>query len=97
MSLRYFHLKYRFKIVFAYFLCVLQNLDLTQHKLLHDGLLISKKNPGVQLHGLLFENIMVLLQKLVRIILHYTQLLINLILNTIAVEQTFKHNPIYLS
>lgn len=40
-----------------------QNLDLTQHKLLHDGLLTSKKNPGVQLHGLLFENIMVLLQK----------------------------------
>lgn len=47
------------------FVRCLQNLDLSQLKLLHDGLLISKKNPGVQLHGLLFENIMVLLQKLV--------------------------------
>lgn len=42
-----------------------KNLDLTQLRLLHDGMLVSKKNPGVQLHGLLFENIMVLLQKLV--------------------------------
>ncbi|XP_037025462.1 rho guanine nucleotide exchange factor 11 isoform X3 [Bradysia coprophila] len=40
-----------------------KNVDLTQHKLLHDGPLIMKKNPSVQLHGLLFENMMVLLQK----------------------------------
>lgn len=43
-----------------------QNVDLTQHKLLHDGPLIMKKNPSVQLHGLLFEDMMVLLQKQVR-------------------------------
>ncbi|KAJ6646299.1 Rho guanine nucleotide exchange factor 11 [Pseudolycoriella hygida] len=40
-----------------------KNIDLTQHKLLHDGPLIMKKNPSVQLHGLLFENMVVLLQK----------------------------------
>lgn len=40
-----------------------KNLDLTQHKLLHDGLLTFKKNPNMQLHGLLFENMIVLLQK----------------------------------
>lgn len=45
----------------------LQNVDLTQHKLLHDGPLIMKKNPSVQLHGLLFENMMVLLQKQVKL------------------------------
>ncbi|GAB0090163.1 hypothetical protein DMENIID0001_048550 [Sergentomyia squamirostris] len=42
---------------------LMQNLDLTQHKLIHDGLLIMKKSPTIQLHGLLFEDIMVLLQK----------------------------------
>ncbi|XP_055694238.1 rho guanine nucleotide exchange factor 11 isoform X5 [Lutzomyia longipalpis] len=42
---------------------LMQNLDLTQHKLIHDGLLIMKKSPTTQLHGLLFEDIMVLLQK----------------------------------
>lgn len=47
-----------------YFLQLLmQNLDLTQHQLIHDGLLIMKKSPTTQLHGLLFEDIMVLLQK----------------------------------
>ncbi|XP_059622198.1 uncharacterized protein LOC132265518 [Phlebotomus argentipes] len=42
---------------------LMQNLDLTHHKLVHDGLLIMKKSPTTQLHGLLFEDIMVLLQK----------------------------------
>ncbi|XP_050094464.1 uncharacterized protein LOC126577096 isoform X2 [Anopheles aquasalis] len=40
-----------------------RNIDLTVRKLVHDGPLTMKKNPGVQLHGLLFEDIMVLLQK----------------------------------
>ncbi|XP_053668177.1 uncharacterized protein LOC128718580 [Anopheles marshallii] len=40
-----------------------RNIDLTVRKLIHDGPLTMKKNPGVQLHGLLFEDIMVLLQK----------------------------------
>ncbi|XP_061516056.1 uncharacterized protein LOC1278895 isoform X2 [Anopheles gambiae] len=40
-----------------------KNIDLTVRKLIHDGPLTMKKNPGVQLHGLLFEDIMVLLQK----------------------------------
>lgn len=40
-----------------------KNLDLTKHKLLHDGLLNLKRNPNIQLHGLLFEDKMVLLQK----------------------------------
>lgn len=40
-----------------------QNLDLTQHNLIHSGVLIMKKNPTTQFHGLLFEDIMVLLQK----------------------------------
>ncbi|XP_055384801.1 uncharacterized protein LOC129614289 [Condylostylus longicornis] len=40
-----------------------KNLDLTKLKLVHDGQLAMKKNPGVPLYGLLFENIMVLLQK----------------------------------
>ncbi|XP_058065782.1 uncharacterized protein LOC131215411 [Anopheles bellator] len=40
-----------------------RNIDLTVRKLVHDGTLTMKKNPGVQLHGLLFEDIMVLLQK----------------------------------
>ncbi|KAL5274603.1 ARHGEF12 family protein [Megaselia abdita] len=39
-----------------------KNLDLTKHKLIHDGHLTLKKS-GVQLHGLLFENMMVLLHK----------------------------------
>ncbi|XP_037917502.1 uncharacterized protein LOC119655610 isoform X4 [Hermetia illucens] len=42
----------------------LRNLDLTQYKLIYDGHLQLKKIPSVQLHGLLFENMMVLLQKL---------------------------------
>ncbi|XP_055706170.1 uncharacterized protein LOC129803551 isoform X3 [Phlebotomus papatasi] len=42
---------------------LMQNLDLTQHQLIHDGLLIMKKSPTTQLHGLLFDDIMVLLQK----------------------------------
>lgn len=40
-----------------------KNIDLTQHKLIHDGPLSMKKNPSIQLYGLLFENMMVLLQK----------------------------------
>lgn len=40
-----------------------RNIDLTVRKLIHDGPLTMKKNPGVQLHGLLFEDMMVLLQK----------------------------------
>ncbi|XP_039440602.1 rho guanine nucleotide exchange factor 11 isoform X3 [Culex pipiens pallens] len=40
-----------------------RNIDLTVRKLIHDGPLTMKKNPGVQLHGLLFEDLMVLLQK----------------------------------
>ncbi|XP_017078480.1 uncharacterized protein LOC108112747 isoform X2 [Drosophila eugracilis] len=40
-----------------------KKLDLTQHHLIHDGNLTIKKNPGVQLHGLLFENMIVLLTK----------------------------------
>ncbi|XP_062698767.1 uncharacterized protein LOC109401184 isoform X2 [Aedes albopictus] len=40
-----------------------KNIDLTVRKLIHDGALTMKKNPGVQLHGLLFEDMMVLLQK----------------------------------
>ncbi|XP_058459872.1 rho guanine nucleotide exchange factor 11 isoform X3 [Malaya genurostris] len=40
-----------------------KNIDLTVRKLIHDGPLTMKKNPGVQLHGLLFEDMMVLLQK----------------------------------
>lgn len=43
-----------------------KNLDLTQHKLIYDGPLIMKKNPGIQLHGLLFESMMVLLIKQVQ-------------------------------
>lgn len=40
-----------------------RNIDLTVRRLIHDGPLTMKKNPGVQLHGLLFEDMMVLLQK----------------------------------
>uniref|UniRef100_A0A182JUS3 DH domain-containing protein n=1 Tax=Anopheles christyi TaxID=43041 RepID=A0A182JUS3_9DIPT len=40
-----------------------KNIDLTTRKLIHDGPLTMKKNPGVQLHGLLFEDTMMLLQK----------------------------------
>lgn len=40
-----------------------KKLDLTQHRLIHDGNLTIKKNPGVQLHGLLFDNMIVLLTK----------------------------------
>ncbi|XP_052839329.1 uncharacterized protein LOC128254332 isoform X4 [Drosophila gunungcola] len=40
-----------------------KKLDLTQHHLIHDGNLTIKKNPSVQLHGLLFENMIVLLTK----------------------------------
>ncbi|XP_062561039.1 uncharacterized protein LOC134225187 isoform X2 [Armigeres subalbatus] len=40
-----------------------KNIDLTVRKLIYDGPLTMKKNPGVQLHGLLFEDVMVLLQK----------------------------------
>lgn len=40
-----------------------KNIDLTQYKLIHDGPLTIKKNPSIQLHGLLFENMIVLLQK----------------------------------
>ncbi|XP_017108206.2 uncharacterized protein RhoGEF2 isoform X2 [Drosophila bipectinata] len=40
-----------------------KKLDLTQHRLIHDGTLTIKKNPGVQLHGLLFDNMIVLLTK----------------------------------
>lgn len=40
-----------------------KNIDLTQHKLIHDGPLNMKKNPNIQLYGLLFESMMVLLQK----------------------------------
>ncbi|XP_053684718.1 rho guanine nucleotide exchange factor 11 isoform X2 [Sabethes cyaneus] len=40
-----------------------KNIDLTIRKLIHDGPLTMKKNSGVQLHGLLFEDMMVLLQK----------------------------------
>ncbi|KAH8401495.1 hypothetical protein KR009_005857, partial [Drosophila setifemur] len=40
-----------------------KKLDLTQHRLIHDGNLTIKKNPSVQLHGLLFDNMIVLLTK----------------------------------
>ncbi|XP_016928678.2 uncharacterized protein RhoGEF2 isoform X2 [Drosophila suzukii] len=40
-----------------------KKLDLTQHHLIHDGNLTVKKNPSLQLHGLLFENMIVLLTK----------------------------------
>lgn len=40
-----------------------KTLDLTQHRLIHDGLLTMKKNPNIQLYGLLFDSMMVLLQK----------------------------------
>ncbi|XP_026841806.1 uncharacterized protein LOC6590830 isoform X2 [Drosophila persimilis] len=40
-----------------------KKLDLTQHRLIHDGNLTMKKNPSTQLHGLLFENMIVLLTK----------------------------------
>ncbi|KAL9914982.1 rho guanine nucleotide exchange factor 2 isoform 2-T9 [Glossina fuscipes fuscipes] len=40
-----------------------KNLDLTQYRLIHDGSLTMKKNPSIQLHGLLFENMIVLLTK----------------------------------
>uniref|UniRef100_A0A336KLF3 CSON010845 protein n=1 Tax=Culicoides sonorensis TaxID=179676 RepID=A0A336KLF3_CULSO len=40
-----------------------KNIDLTKHKLIHDGPLSMKKNPNIQLYGLLFEELMVLLQK----------------------------------
>lgn len=40
-----------------------KNIDLTAHKLVHSGLLILKKNPTIQFQGLLFEDVMVLLQK----------------------------------
>ncbi|KAH8420973.1 hypothetical protein KR222_000293, partial [Zaprionus bogoriensis] len=40
-----------------------KKLDLTQHRLIHDGNLTMKKNPSIQLHGLLFENMIVLLTK----------------------------------
>lgn len=41
----------------------LQHLDLTQHKLIYEGPLIHKKQPREQLHGLLFETMVVLLHK----------------------------------
>ncbi|XP_059226165.1 uncharacterized protein LOC106086517 isoform X2 [Stomoxys calcitrans] len=41
-----------------------RNLDLTQYRLIHDGSLTMKKNPSVQLYGLLFETMIVLLTKL---------------------------------
>ncbi|XP_034102537.1 uncharacterized protein LOC117566983 isoform X2 [Drosophila albomicans] len=40
-----------------------KKLDLTQHRLVHDGNLTMKKNPSILLHGLLFENMIVLLTK----------------------------------
>ncbi|XP_067627679.1 uncharacterized protein RhoGEF2 isoform X2 [Eurosta solidaginis] len=40
-----------------------KNLDLTQYRLIHDGSLTMKKNPSIQLHGLLFEDMIVLLTK----------------------------------
>lgn len=40
-----------------------KNIDLTAHRLVHSGLLILKKNPTIQFQGLLFEDLMVLLQK----------------------------------
>ncbi|XP_023037752.1 uncharacterized protein LOC6640155 isoform X4 [Drosophila willistoni] len=40
-----------------------RKLDLTQHRLIHDGNLTMKKNPSILLHGLLFENMIVLLTK----------------------------------
>ncbi|XP_061399926.1 uncharacterized protein LOC133335632 [Musca vetustissima] len=40
-----------------------KNLDLTQFRLIHDGSLTMKKNPSIQLHGLLFETMIVLLTK----------------------------------
>ncbi|KAM7343585.1 rho guanine nucleotide exchange factor 2 isoform 3-T3 [Cochliomyia hominivorax] len=40
-----------------------KNLDLTQYRLIHDGSLTMKKNPSIQLHGLLFETMIVLLTK----------------------------------
>lgn len=40
-----------------------KSIDLTTHKLVHSGLLILKKNPTVQFQGLLFDDVMVLLQK----------------------------------
>lgn len=40
-----------------------KNLDLTEHRLIHDGLLTMKKYPNIQLYGLLFDSMMVLLQK----------------------------------
>lgn len=53
-------------ILFSLVIFRAQNLDLTHHKLIYDGPLIMKKNPNVQLHGLLFETMMVLLIKQVR-------------------------------
>lgn len=47
-----------------------KKLDLTQHRLIHDGNLTMKKNPSIQLHGLLFENMIVLLTKQVHIVLY---------------------------
>ncbi|XP_037947686.1 uncharacterized protein LOC119679413 [Teleopsis dalmanni] len=40
-----------------------KNLDLTQYRLIHDGSLTMKKNPSIQLHGLLFDSMIVLLTK----------------------------------
>ncbi|XP_055318825.1 uncharacterized protein LOC129576874 isoform X3 [Sitodiplosis mosellana] len=40
-----------------------KHLDLTQHKLIYEGTLTHKKQPQEQLHGLLFETMVVLLHK----------------------------------
>lgn len=48
------------------FCCVFQHLDLTQHKLIYEGTLTHKKQPREQLHGLLFETMVVLLHKQVK-------------------------------
>lgn len=53
-----------------------KKLDLTQHRLVHDGNLTMKKNPSIQLHGLLFENMIVLLTKQVSQIIFLLQLIL---------------------
>lgn len=60
-----------------FFLLFAQNLDLTQYRLIHDGSLTMKKNPSIQLHGLLFEDMIVLLTK--QVLLTHTFFFINII------------------
>lgn len=64
-------IQFSFYIINAGFLItydLFQNLDLTQHKLIYEGTLTHKKQPQEQLHGLLFETMVVLLHKKVKTI-----------------------------